>query len=342
MLGQSLLLLDHLIYLQKSINLLSSREIFRALSEKLPYILSIKYFSLFLFDKSKRHLKLVCHNHPDLKTDFTIHYSESDIMRDALAGGRYILEQDFSRSRYYRGKKNPLFQCDFFVTLPLMVENEIVGAINLNDSEKGSFDVTDLDFALSAAEFLSLSVSNALLHEQTERLSVTDGLTGLTNHKQMQIFLKNELARSRRYNAPLSIAMLDVDHFKKVNDTYGHQKGDEILMELAHIMTRICRSNDVAARYGGEEFLLILPETPLPGAIHIVDRVREEMASTPFKSQGTEFHVTVSAGVGQYDPKIMTGGAEDLIKVCDHALYQAKEGGRNQTVKGNPDEALHA
>ena len=242
-----------MIHLQKSINLLSSDETSKVMAEKLPSILSVKYFSFFLFDKYRRKLRLLSHNHLELQEGLTLYQSESPIMKDAMTSGRYIFEQDFASSRYIRGRKNPLFKHTLFVSIPLMIENEIIGVLNINDNEKGFFNLGGLDFSLNVSEFVAISISNALLFEKVEKLSVTDGLTGLDNHQQMQSILKNEVFRCQRYASSLSLIMMDIDHFKNVNDTYGHQKGDDILLDFASTMKNFCRSNDVAARYGGEE-----------------------------------------------------------------------------------------
>ena len=333
LLGDSLEALDHLIYLQKSINLLSSEEIGKVMAEKLPFILSVKYFSFFLFDKNHKRLQLMSHNHPELEDGLSIYQNDSPIMKEAMTSGRYIFEQDFASSRYFRGRKNSLFKCDFLVSIPLMIENEIIGVLNLNDNEKGFFNVSDLDFALNVSEFVAISISNALLFETVEKISVTDGLTGLDNHQQMQSLLKNEVVRCQRYASSLSIVMMDIDHFKNINDTYGHQKGDDILVDFASTMKKFCRSNDVAARYGGEEFILVLPETKVKGAFYIAERIREEMASQTFKYKGKDFKVTVSCGIAEFDSTLIKGPA-DLIKIADQALYKAKNEGRNRTIVG--------
>ena len=337
MLGQSLVNLDHFLFLNKNISKLHFDDIKKILVEKLPFILSIRHFTLFLYDSNKRTLNLSCHNHPHLDPDLSIPLEKSGVMHDSLMQRRYILEPDFTRSKYFKGKKNPLFRNDFFVCIPLMIENEIIGIINLNDSEKGTFSVEDLDFVLTVIEFISLSISNALLHKKTETLSVTDGLTLLNNHRQMQIILKSEFIRSKRYSAPLSLVMMDVDHFKKINDAYGHQSGDGILVALAAAITRVCRSNDSAARYGGEEFVLILPETPMAGANQIAERIRKEFSRHEFLENGERFKVTISCGVAELDKEHMDSPA-DLIQVADKALYQAKQGGRNRTVTGEWSE----
>ena len=187
---------------------------------------------------------------------------------------------------------------------------------------------------MSVSEFVALSISNALLFETVEKLSVTDGLTGLDNHQHMQSLLKNEVIRCQRYASSLSIIMMDIDHFKNVNDTYGHQKGDDILLDFATTMKKFCRSNDVAARYGGEEFILVLPETKVKGAFYIAERIREEMANQTFNHKGKDFNVTVSCGIAEFDSNLIKSPA-DIIKVADQALYKAKHEGRNRTVIGS-------
>ena len=186
LLRNSLEALNHLIYLQKSINLLSSEEISKVMAEKLPSILAVKYFYFFLFDRDRRKLRLLSHNHPGFQEDLTLYQSESPIMEDAMTSGRYIFEQKFAISRYFFVRKNPLFNHTFFVSIPLMIEKEVIGVLNLNDNEKCFFNVGDLDFSLNVSEFVALSISNALLFEKVEKLSITDGLD---NRQQMQSIL---------------------------------------------------------------------------------------------------------------------------------------------------------
>ncbi len=337
MLGQSLLHLDHLIYLQKSISLMSLADINKVLADKLPYILFIRYFSLFLFDKSKNVLSLASHNHPDLTENLVLRQWDSEIMSEAITRGSYILESDYAKSRFFQRVNNPLFEHNFFITIPLMIENEIIGVLNLNDNEKGYLNVTDLDFFLNVSEFISLSISNAQSFEKAERLSVTDGLTGLTNRQHLEASLMSEILRSRRYRSPLSLVMMDVDYFKVVNDTFGHQEGDDVLTSIASIIKSMCRSHDVAARYGGEEFVLVLPETNGSGAWKIAERVREEVENHRFDHEGKVHSVTISCGIAEFNNE---GNQDytDLIRVADAALYQAKESGRNKTIMGGGNE----
>tara|TARA_B100001167_G_scaffold188981_1_gene153053 strand:- start:729 stop:1502 length:774 start_codon:yes stop_codon:yes gene_type:complete len=253
-------------------------------------------------------------------------------MEAAVLRGQYIREQDFSTSSYYRGADNPLFKKGYFVSIPLMIEKEIVGVLNINDVGQDSFDVGDLDFILNLSEFIAMSISNAVLYEQANKLAVTDGLTGISNRQSVEKSLQIEFERSKRYNSPLSLILLDVDHFKDVNDTYGHQKGDEILIAFASLLKKACRANDIAARYGGEEFVMVLPQSNAQGAFKIAERVREEIMKISFTGNESNFAVTVSCGVAEFNKDYES--INKLIAAVDQALYEAKNGGRNRTILG--------
>ena len=327
---------QELIDFHKSISLLSLDGISTVLVNRLPSILSIHFFTLFLYDKDKRMLNLISHNRPDIESSFSLPLASSPIMEAAILSGKYILEESFIDSKYYRKSDNKFFKKDYFATIPLKIEKEIVGVLNINDGEKVSFNVSNLDFVLKLSEFISMTVSNAVLYERTKKLSVTDGLTGISNRPNMEQVLRSEFERSMRYGAPLSVVLLDVDHFKGVNDTYGHQKGDEILVAFASLLKKFCRANDTAARYGGEEFLMILPQSNAQGAFKIAERVREEMMKLSFTGNESNFSVTTSGGVVELDRDFIKN-TDQLVAMADQALYEAKNSGRNKTVIGHSE-----
>ena len=327
---------QELIDFHKSISLLSLEKISSVLVDLLPSVLSVDFFTLFLYDKDKRMLDLVSHNHPDLESSFSLSLSSSPIMEAAVLSGQHVLEQSYKDSKYYQGSNKKFFKKDFFVTVPLKVEKEIMGVLNINDGEQESFDTSNLEFVLCVSDFISMSISNAILFEQTKKLAVTDGLTGISNRLSMENALSNEFERSVRYGAPLSVVLLDVDHFKDVNDTYGHQKGDEILVAVASLLKKFCRANDIAARYGGEEFLMILPQSNAQGAFKIAERVREEMMKLNFTGNESNFSVTTSCGVAELDRDFVEN-TDQLVSMADQALYEAKNSGRNKTIIGHPE-----
>ncbi|MCW3040869.1 MAG: diguanylate cyclase, partial [Solirubrobacterales bacterium] len=180
----------------------------------------------------------------------------------------------------------------------------------------------------------SVSVENVGLHETVERQAVTDELTGLFNRRRFQAVLAGEVERSRRFGQPVGLVMLDIDNFKKVNDTYGHPAGDLVLKEVARILREFSREIDVPARYGGEELCVILPGTDLEGAFQLAERVRTgiEGLQLPIRTADDEpLRVTASFGVAT-----VPQNAEDprgLVAGADAALYQAKHSGKNRTER---------
>jgi two-component system cell cycle response regulator len=176
-----------------------------------------------------------------------------------------------------------------------------------------------------------LRLKNSQLEEllsKVEYMAVTDALTGLYNRRRFHESLSNEIERTKRYHTPLSLVMIDIDHFKKVNDNFGHQAGDRVLMEVPGILSELVRGTDTAARYGGEEFVVILPNTTKADAVICTERIRKSIASHSFKDLGIT--ITVSAGVaGMPDPNI--DSEDKLIRCADLAMYRAKQNGRNRT-----------
>ena len=175
------------------------------------------------------------------------------------------------------------------------------------------------------------------VNEQLQEIAVRDGLTGLFNHRYFQEILTKEVARSERHGHPLSLLFLDVDDFKRYNDTHGHQLGDTLLKRLSHIIMGAMREGDVVARYGGEEFVIILPETDKAFAWKVAEKLRKLVEEHPFKGQNTQpgGKVTISLGVSTWDEDGKTAAA--MIQVADQALYSAKGEGKNCVRTGKSD-----
>jgi len=179
------------------------------------------------------------------------------------------------------------------------------------------------------AAVLHLRIQKALEHARTRRFASTDGLTEVYNHRIFQERLSQEIARADRYSRSLSVLMIDVDHFKVYNDTYGHPQGDIVLQDLARLLQEISRTSDTVARYGGEEFAIILPETSSMGAQKIAQRLREQVERYPFPNResmpgGT---LTISIGIATH---ASAGRKDALLQAADTALYTAKREGRNR------------
>ena len=172
-------------------------------------------------------------------------------------------------------------------------------------------------------------------NRQLQEMANRDGLTGLYNHRYFHEQLSKDFLRARRYHEFLSCVLLDIDYFKKFNDTYGHQTGDVVLSTLARVIEDSIRDSDLAARYGGEEFALILYHTDGPGAFHVAERLRQTVESHEVRDKDNVLHVTISVGVSTF-PSEKIRDSKELIECADKALYKAKENGRNRVESYSP------
>ena len=180
----------------------------------------------------------------------------------------------------------------------------------------------------------AVSVENVDLHETVQRQAVTDELTGLFNHRRFQEVMDAEVERAHRYDHEMGLIMLDIDNFKRVNDTYGHMQGDEVLREVARVLRQSAREIDEPARYGGEEMAVALPQTDLDGAFNFAERVRKriEALELPLLEGDGVLRVTASFGAASLN-SAPQGDKEGLVAAADAALYRAKRSGKNRTVK---------
>ena len=175
-----------------------------------------------------------------------------------------------------------------------------------------------------------------LKNETLARLSTVDGLTGLRARRYLDEVLNIEFLRARRYRTELSVIMIDVDHFKRVNDEHGHVSGDMVLRGISEVLRGMLRRTDVAGRYGGEEFLVVLPRSPVEGATVFAERLREAAQKARFETPDGAVEVTISLGVAQYASS--QNSAQDLVGLADRALYEAKAAGRNRVVAARSAE----
>jgi diguanylate cyclase (GGDEF)-like protein len=220
------------------------------------------------------------------------------------------------------------------MSVPLIGKKGIIGALTLTSNRKNAYSAKNLKIMSILANQAAVAISNAQLFDKTSQLAVTDGLTGLYNHRHIYNQLEYMVNHVKNCGGTFSLILIDIDHFKSYNDSYGHLMGDKVLKKLAQIIKQNVRNGDVVGRYGGEEFAIILPDTPGSEAYTIAERIRRAVENTEFAvtEEGKKIFVTVSAGVASCPDDALT--VKELVNKADQALlFGAKKKGRNRVVE---------
>jgi two-component system cell cycle response regulator len=228
------------------------------------------------------------------------------------------------------------------VVLPLLVHERPLGTLVLGSRRRAAFNDAVRSTLEVLASHMAVSLSNARMLRRLEELATMDGLTGLLNKRAMLEVADQKIAAAKRFNRSLSVLVVDIDHFKRVNDTHGHDVGDVVIKGLGEILRRAKRNTDAVARFGGEEFVIICEETDARGAMLLAERVREELGRTTFHPLGKvevagqplSLSVNCSVGVATYPD----AGAswDEMFKAADDALYVSKRSGRNRSTAWSP------
>lgn len=248
---------------------------------------------------------------------------------------QYLYYPDFKNRKVQKpifGKNFPSIKKTIgtFFCYPLVSGSDFLGSVTVIFGEEGAINDYERNALNTTARMAATSIANANLHRRVEQLATTDGLTGLHNHRYFQERLSERIEEARRHPTRHTLLLLDIDHFKQVNDRYGHPVGDEVLKALAGLLKSSIRNVDMAARYGGEEFVVLLANTRREGAVKLADRIRKAASRLKFEAEGKTFKITVSMGIAAFPDDAK--GKSSLIERADQALYYAKENGRNQVA----------
>ncbi len=222
--------------------------------------------------------------------------------------------------------------------LPVLRHGRLFGSYNLGSYRADRFPPdAGHDFLHHLAALIAACLEIAITRDQLRHLGLADGLTGVNNRRYFEQRLPEEIARAQRSGSPLSCLLIDIDHFKRLNDSFGHGVGDQALRRVAKLIRASLRRSEVLARYGGEEFSVLLPQTNADAAVLIAERLRHEVASTRFTFEGGHsISITVSIGVATHDPALDYPRANSLgvmlVQAADRGLYRAKGDGRNRVV----------
>ncbi len=307
---------------------LDAEEIFRILPERVMKALGLNDFCFLLYHPESG--RLVCRASaglpPSVPPDFTIGPGEG-VSWGVFESGEAVYIPDVGVTPeflYYNGEKPEVRS---FMSIPLLSKGKVAGVLNVNHPEPNAFDGESLATMRVLATYLGIAVENAELFHFVRTLADKDSLTLLHNHGAFQTRLQIELERAARYGRSLSVIMLDLDGFKKINDAHGHLVGDRILKMTAGVLCAHLRKSDVAARYGGDEFAVILPETDLAATSAIAGRIAAGISQVRLETKdGSTISFTASIGYAACLPD--SPGRESILSVADRLMYESKRRGR--------------
>jgi diguanylate cyclase (GGDEF)-like protein len=299
--------------------------------------LGVIEFSVMLLDESTHELVIeaTAGQATSRSRGARFHLGEG-IAGEAAAKGQTIYVPDVEKDPRFLPLPNRRRTPGALLAIPLRNKGRVLGVMNLDRPRPDSFTKQEIRLAEAIAAQAALSIAGARLYQQTLELSFTDALTGVPNRRQLFQRLEQEFSRSVRFGDPLSLVMIDLDHFKRINDEHGHAAGDGVLRAIALLLRRNVRKVDIVARYGGEEFCVVLPRVGKAEALDVAEKLRRSAAAAaiPGPEGGAPLHVTISAGVATLGTDADDSTA--LLEKADAALYEAKRLGRDRVEKAVP------
>jgi diguanylate cyclase (GGDEF)-like protein len=281
---------------------------------------------LYLFGETNATLQRVFSTGNIKDLDLFEQHANSSIVEKVLNTGVPCLNNNYSFELRVPFSKESVF-IRSILCYPLIRRGEKIGVIELINKVHGVFTQEDQALVEMMLSPLAVAIKTVDMFDNAERLTITDDLTKLYNYRYLKKYLEADVKRCLRYKKKVSLLFIDVDGFKRINDTFGHLVGSQALSEIGQVFKRIVRETDVVGRYGGDEFVIVLPETPLNGAMVIAERIRKKVEECEFVAQNLSIRLTVSLGVANCPKHTLT--AEGLIKKADAAMYRAKELSKN-------------
>lgn len=253
----------------------------------------------------------------------------------ALGGGKSVIENDV---RIVDGYIAGFAETQSELCVPLIFFGEKLGVLALDSARKNAFEPDDLQPLESVADICAAAIQNASYFDRMKQLAYVDGLTGIHNRRFFEMRILEELGRAGRFQGKMSVIMVDIDHFKRLNDEFGHLLGDEVLRLVATILKQQLRKSDLVCRYGGEEFAIVVPETTGENALRVAEKLRRQVENHHFP--GVPRKVTISCGVADYPTHGIT--RDEVVAAADSALYTAKQAGRNRVASADSKREFSA
>lgn len=318
---------------------LDPKEILYRIVKQIPEIMPVTRCSIIRVDWMHRYAYVVASFEDPNITGIKLSLRKYPEILEALTSKKPVVIKDIATDPLMQQVREIIAPLGIrsILVIPILFREKVIGTLFLRTSRAGhTFSQNEIRLLNSIGNSSANALYNAFLFEQIEdektrleKLAITDYLTGIYNIRFFYHRIIEEFSRSQRYELPLSCLMLDIDHFKKINDIFGHKIGDRVLKEFAQLLKKHSRKSDVLARYGGEEFILLLPQTALEGAVREAERLRTFVKEHRFKSIKNERNLTVSIGIAVH-PNAVIKSHDDLIAYADDALFKAKGGGRDK------------
>ena len=293
------------------------------------------HVSILLLENSQLLLRAHRGNLTPLLTAGDVIPTESGLTSQSLVLGKSVLQNDVSKaSGYVPGFAEARAE----ICVPLIFFGEKLGVLVLDSKTPNAFLESDVTPLESVADICAAAIQNAHHFESAKQLAYLDGLTGIFNRRFFEMRIVEELERAQRYKSDLSVIMLDIDHFKKLNDEFGHLLGDEVLRQVSNILQQHLRKGDVVCRFGGEEFAILLPQASHESAMEVAEKLRRTIETWHFP--GVPRPVTVSAGAAHFPEFGET--RDEVVAAADTALYMAKQAGRNCVINASKSKKTPA
>lgn len=308
-------------------------ELLHSITRILAGTLNFEFFALLLFDASHDWLQVAAAYSSELSPQIVGNKFKAGegLGTTSVVGRKVICHDEIFVDAHCLGSQQIKRGSGSLVSVPLMIADEVVGVLNVGYFRKGIFVKTEIPFLESLGAQMAIAIDRSKLYMRTKELSVTDELTGVFNRRHFGQVLHMEWKRAARFSRPISLLMIDVDHFKKFNDQFGHLKGDRALKILSAQLLSNVREVDTVARFGGEEFVVILADTNHQDALNVGQKLKNLVEKAECAViEGNPVSLTASIGVSTFPD--MAGTEEELINTADMALYQAKSSGRNRVV----------
>jgi diguanylate cyclase (GGDEF)-like protein/PAS domain S-box-containing protein len=265
-------------------------------------------------------------------TQTVLAVNEDPVLQQMIESRQPVIIADTHELEYWQNKNKGVHS---FMGAPILIVNEPLGFINIDHAQPNFYTPEDAKWLQTFADLAAIVIQNERMLLKTQSLANSDALTGLNNRRHFSTLANKEFYRALRYHNSLSLVMIDIDHFKEINDVYGHQMGDKVLQQVAHVFSEMLRDTDICGRYGGDEFCILLPETGQPDALKVAARLQKTVGKLPVLSGNVFSKLTISMGVASLGEKETT--LDDLLLKADRALYLAKANGRNRVEVYTPD-----